>query len=242
MWRKRGVWLLAIGLAAAGALALWLFWGPRPQRDDPGPPGGSNEPYLEQARKALNLGSYRMALAALDQARADLERRNANPAERRRLAHLHRQVALAADLLEVPLQDILRHVQDLVPAEWHAVFAQRYQDRAVLFDAEVVRDESGKLVLNYLLFAAGKEAHVEIGDLQVIQELSLDRPTRMIVGARLAGVDFRDPGRLVVRLRPDSGVLMTDPLILESVCPALKDDTELPAVLKRQEAWLEPGR
>jgi hypothetical protein len=243
--RKRVAWLFGLAFIVAGLtglLVLWLIFGRPKSLDDAPLATEETETVLQRAQTSLARGNYRTAVEALDRAQAILDQRSGAPAERRRLSQLRRQAALAADLLEVPLQEVVRHAQELAPGEWQSVFNERYRGKAVLFDAEVGRADSGKLVLDYLLIAGRQEARIEITDLEILQHVHVDQPTRLILGARLAGIVRRAPGPWVIHLQPASGVLMTDRSILVATCPILSSDGSLPALLERQSNWLERER
>ncbi len=230
--------LVAGATLAVVCLILWLAL-PRPDPDDeaaraPEPAG----PHLRAARSALAQGKFQTALHELEVVRAAQEGRPPPLAQRRAVAHLERQARLLADLLDVPLGDLLRNAGELPQQEWELVFDRRYRGKAVVFDAEVSRDAAGKPRLEWLLRVGGEDARLDVADLGLFKHLRLDQPTRLIFGVRLEGVG-RDPaGAWVVRFRPDSAVLLTDRPTVEVVCPALRPDAELPEVLKRQERWL----
>jgi hypothetical protein len=174
----------------------------------------------------------------LDAARALALLKSQPGTGRREVEQLRRQAALVADLGEVPLQEVLRHAAETAPDEWRLVFPHRYQGKAVLFDAQVSRDAAGKFQLEHFLFLGDETARVAVGDLDLFRHLRLDRPCRLIVGARLAGVGREPSGGWVIRLEPGSGVLMTDRDVVTTACPFLRDDPELPEVLGRQQSWL----
>jgi hypothetical protein len=193
---------------------------------------------MRTAQTALALGHVRTAFAALERLEAIHDRLGTSAAGRRDLAQLRRQASLAADLIGVPLEQVVRDANDLPHAEWRAVFQERYQGKAVILDTEVNRDASGKYTVYYLLFVAGKEARIEISDLSLLKLLPLDRPQRLILGMRLAGVERSGDGPWVVRFRPDSGVLFTHRKLVEALCPAMRSDRELGLVLERQSNWV----
>jgi hypothetical protein len=86
-----------------------------------------------------------------------------------------------------------------------------------------------------------ERAHLELGDLQLLERLPLTQAQRVVFGGRLAGVR-REPGRgWVVRLEPDSGVLLTDLGALAACLPD-PDGPPVQALRDRQVEWitLEP--
>jgi hypothetical protein len=239
--------LLVLGLATMAALVLivWLIQGKGPSQAKSTSPPPEAAPHLAAARTALDQGNFRTALQELDLVRSIQDRLTVSLAERRELTQLRRQAALMADLLGVPLEEVLREADDLGPEEWQLVFRDRYRGKAVLFDAEVSRDPAGHYELGYSLRPAweGEPARVAIGDLELITDLGknlhLDQAKRLIFGGRLAGIGQEPSGNWVVHFQPQSGVLFTDRAILVVACPALREDArELERTLKRQAEWL----
>ncbi len=238
--------LLVLGPATAAALVLIviLLGGNGKAPDRTASPGPDPSPHLAAARTALDQGNFRTALKELAFVLSHQERLPVSLAQRRGLAQLRRQAALMADLLPVPLEELVREADDLGPDEWQLVFRDRYRGKGVLFDAEVCRTPAGLYELRYDLREGGQPVRIAIGDLDVIQELGknmwLDHPTRLIVGGRLAGIG-REPGDTwMVHFQPDSGVLLTDRPILLLTCPGLREDLPgLKRTLKRQAEWLE---
>jgi hypothetical protein len=189
-------------------------------------------------------GSFRLALEDLAQARQQAGTSWQNlPRDQRRLwGQFQRQAALLADLSVEPLEDVLRHAASVKEAEWLAEFRARHQGRAVLFDLTVRRTPDGRFHHNYALRLPDDEATLELRDLNLLLRLRLDRPQRLLFGARLAGVRREARGTWVVRLEADSGVLLTDAGAAMACCSAL-DDAATRALLEQQAAWAadEPG-
>jgi hypothetical protein len=244
---RRGPWLW-MGVFAAGflfltALGLILWFHPEKQAADP--PGHAESraigPHLAAARAALTQGSFETAHQELSRVRTLPGWEKLTEAERRDLVHLQRQAALLADLLEVSLQEIVRHARETAQGEWQLVFAKRYRGKAVLLDAEGSQDGAGRLRLDHLVRVGGVEARVLLDDLDLVQRLvrqsRLDHPQRLILGVRLESVGQEPNGSWVIRLQPASGVLMTDRSALGGACPDLLKGPDLDEVLKRQMAW-----
>jgi hypothetical protein len=245
-WRT---WLIvgAVALPLLAALAL-VWWSGRlsPGTDPPGETAAESVgSHLKAAHDALSEGNFLSALREFDLARK-LPGWQALPAARRReLAQLRRQAGLLADLSETSLQEILRQSRETTsPEEWDLVFAKRYRGKAFVLDAEASRNPSGKYVIEHILRVGAHEGRVQIDDLDLVRRLArggrLDHPVRLVLGARLAGIGRGSGGTWVIRLQPDSGVLLTDWDCLLGACPALDGDSdpELRKVLERQSAWL----
>jgi hypothetical protein len=153
------------------------------------------------------------------------------------VVQLERQAALLADLLSESLGEILQRAAGLQDEEWQAQFAKRYRDRAVVFDADVRREAFGALHLDYQIHAGPEPARIDVSDLKLLSRLPLDRPPRLLFGARLASMARDVPGIWVVRFVPESAVLLTDVGAVTASCPPPIDE-DLQEVLRRQEKWL----
>jgi hypothetical protein len=189
--------------------------------------------------KALGEGNSQLAVEELDAARrlAPKYRQQLPHSEARHLAQLHRQATLLADLLTESLGELLDRAAGLEEREWQAVFQRRYRDRAVIFDAEVRRDAAGQYQLGYRVWAGLEAGRVAVEDLNLLALLPLERPQRMVFGARLAAVRREPPGEWVVHFEPGSGVLLTHPGAV-AACLFKDPDANLQQVLRLQEAWL----
>jgi hypothetical protein len=236
---------LLVSAAALGAMAA-LYLGLRPflaRPDVPRPAAGlvastDARGLAAEGRRALAGGNFRRARRLL----ADARRLPAglDDAELTRLVRLHREADFLADLLRVSLQEILRQGQALRDEEeWQAQFAD-YRGRSVLFDDVVRADDRGRPVLAvYAVSAGGRVARLALEDLTLWQQVPLDRPRRLLFGARLAGCDREAGGRWAFHFQPASGVLLTDRDAAAAVCPAPLDP-EIEQVLKDQARWSGP--
>jgi hypothetical protein len=195
---------------------------------------------IEAGRKALAQGKFRMAASELEAARTMRDRRPEllSPAERRQLTQWHRQAVLLANLSSTSLEEILHHALDLAPdeQEWQRVFAQSYQGKGVIFDAEVRREAARTYRLEYTVFVNDKPAVIDLANVQLLGTLPLDKPQRLLFGVRLAGIRAEAEGTWVVRFEPDSGVLLTD--LDAAVAACAQPAEELNEVVQRQAEWM----
>jgi hypothetical protein len=197
---------------------------------------------IKAGREALEQGKFRLAAEELKAAEAIQSRfPTALPAaERKQLRHLRRQADLFCDLLPVPIEEVLRQAADrseLDDREWQAEFAARFQGKSVIFDDEIRHEGAGVYRLTtYPFTVRGRPAQVALGDLHILRTLPLDRPQRVILGARLDSVRLEPGGTWVVHLVPDSAVLLTDLEPLRFCYPLPPD--ELREVLARQATWV----
>src|SRR5262249_52593352 len=154
------------------------------------------------------------------------------------LRQLHCQAELLMLLSHKPLEGIVHEGQMIGDAtEWEKRFHREYQGRSLLFDDVVGRSPNGDYLLQtYDVTAADERVYVKL-DLGVFTTLSLERPRRLLFGARLASVG-RERGIWGVRFGRDSGVLLTDEGAV-SACGLTPLDAELREVLRQQEGWVK---
>jgi hypothetical protein len=186
---------------------------------------------LEDGRRLLAAGNFHQASELL----SDACNRYPRDAD---LRQLHRQAELLTLLAHKPLEGIVHEGQMIGDAnEWEKRFHREYQGRSLLFDDVVGRSPNGDYQLQtYDVTAADERVYVKL-DLGVFASLSLERPRRLLFGARLASVG-RERGVWVVRFERDSGVLLTDEGAV-SACGLAPLDAELREVLRQQEGWVK---
>jgi hypothetical protein len=235
-WKKPVV-AAAITLAAMILILLITLSSKRATSSLPGPKAISQR--MTAGKKFLSQGKFHEAVKELEEA---LALRACYPeflsaSERKDLTQLHRQASLLADLLSQSLEEILFQASaEADEQEWQALFADRYKGKAIVFFAEVRRDVQANYLLDYDFFVGEKRAHVELGNIQMLRTLPMDRPQRLLFGARLASVGPEAGGTWVIRFEPDSGVLLTDP---GAVAACYSRPLEgLDEVLQRQAAWI----
>ena len=196
------------------------------------------------AEEALQSGRLHLAAEEFAKARQlALQRPDAlSPAELRSLSQKLRETSLLADLLSESLDEILERAARLPEEEWKAQFAKRYRGpgsaNAVVFDAEVRQIGPGRYRLDWELSAGDEPARVEIDELRMLEDLTLQEPRRLLFGARLGSIQREQNGVWVIRFEPLSGVLFTDPRAVSVRYPGPLDD-ELKHLLEQQRKWVE---
>jgi hypothetical protein len=201
-------------------------------------PTSVNE-HFAAGKKLLGQGQFHEAVRELDEAAA-IHRKYPDAlsgADRKRLVQTRREAHIFVDLLSESLEDVLfQATAEHDDREWRGVFADRYQGKSVIFFAGVRRDSSNGWVLDYDVFVRDKRARIDWENLQLLRNLPLDQSQRLLLGVRLANVEPEAGGSWVVRLQPDSGVLLTDADAFTTVLSRPPEGVE--DVLKRQAGWV----
>jgi hypothetical protein len=191
---------------------------------------------LVAAHTQMGRGNFRLALEDLKAARALRELPAWPRALRLELTQLQRQAELLADLMVESLSEVVAHAAAAQEKEWQADFRHRYRGKAVVLDLVVHAGPDGRYEHGWLLDARDEPARLELSDLELLRRLPLDRPQRLLFGARLAAVR-REPGRgWVVCLEPDSAVLITDASAAVA-CLLSPEEPEVRDLLERQAEW-----
>jgi hypothetical protein len=232
-------WKKPLGATAVALVAIVfiVFLALSHRRQNPGPQAINQR--MNAGKQLLAQGKFHEAVRELDAAFRLRERYpdSLSAPERRDLVQLHRQATLLVDLLSQSLESILFQAsEELDEQEWQALFGDRYKGRAVVFFAEVRRDAHANYQLDYDFFIQDRRAIVELGNIQLLRALPLDRPQRLLFGARLASVGSEAGGTWVIRFEPDSGVLLTDPGAVAACYSRPLEGVD--EVLQRQSAWI----
>jgi hypothetical protein len=231
-----------VALAVVGAILIGVVREYRPANTSPSFPTPERAERLlaeqiEFIRAALADGSYRTALRELDVA-AKLGNQvpvHAQLVGTPRLVRWRQQIALLADLLPETVNEIVRHSVGLPDREWDTLFRERYAGRSLLLDAHVFREATGHYRIDYHLDAAGAHGVWEFDQFRLFERLPLAQPQRLLFGFRLQSVRRTARDRWAVIPEPESGVLLTDPMLLTGL--SVPADDALADVLKRQAAW-----
>jgi hypothetical protein len=195
--------------------------------------------HFATGKKLLSQGQFHEAVRELDETLA-LHHKNPDSlsgADRKRLVQMHREAHLFIDLLSGSLEDVLfQAAAEHDDREWRAFFADRYQGKGVIFFAGIRRDSSNHWMLDYDVFLGDKRARIDWEGLRLLGNLPLDESQRLLMGVRLAAVEPEAGGSWVVRLQPDSGVLLTDADALANVISRPLEGMD--EVLRRQTTWV----
>jgi hypothetical protein len=221
---------------AAGALWLLVAY-LLPAGRTPGPAASPVriDDRLARGKEALASANFAKAVEELDAAQAMVagQPQLLSLAERRQLAQLRRQAGVLLDWPRESLEQILSRASRLNDEEWQAVVG-RYQGKGVVFDVQIRRDASRQYHVTSTR-AGPVRLRLEVQGLKLLDHLPLEARQRVIFAARLVEVRRDGEGNCVVRLDPQSGVLLTDvpPALLG---PVLTEPNVQP-ILALQREW-----
>jgi hypothetical protein len=192
--------------------------------------------HLIAGRKALLESDFATALQEfnLAQAMQASEAGHLSASEHQELRQLQRQAALLKDWAGEPLDFILARSAQLKNEEWQAVVGQ-YRGKAFIFDAELRLDAGRQYQAKINRAGRGPLLKLELQDLKLLGYLPLDEPKRVLFGARLVEIRREAEGTCVVRLVPDSGVLLTD--VASAGLGQMIADPLLQQILQQQREW-----
>jgi hypothetical protein len=228
----------ALTLLAAVLAYAFLFDRLAGRRQDASEPTIADlHQHLAVGRKALVAGDFQQAQQELDSAQAILTAhpRNFSAAQGQDTRQLQRQAALLKDWVSrEPLELTLAPAMALKTDDWQAVTA-RYRGKAFVFDVEL-RREGRQLLAKASRKFAGPTLHFELQNLKLLGYLPLDVPQRILFAARLAEVRRQGTDSCIVRLEPDSGILLTDTSSI--ALGGMIAEQPLQAILKQQRQWV----
>jgi hypothetical protein len=239
--RRPIVTALAVGstLVVVLAVALYLvFRKPTYPGATPQTPAERFAARSAAGRAALADGSFQQAVLDLKGAldAADRAPGLLSVAERKEMTQQQRQAAIVADLLSESLADVVRNSIGTPETEWQNVFTRRYAGRSLIHYETIHRDAGGNYHGEYRVQVTGAECRIDRKALKILKDVDLSLPQRVLIGFRLASLR-RDPqGGWTASLDPDSGVFLTDPVMLKGL--SIPDDADAQEVMKRQKAWV----
>jgi hypothetical protein len=194
---------------------------------------------------ALKRGDFAAAREELDRASSRLKRYGSGTRDEREIEHLADEVALLADLLqptalETRFDELIRKAGSMPPQQWRHYFLTA-GNPSLVFDVYLIpnSDETGQVAYqtetNLFIGAA---CRLDCKGLKLFERLAPAQPTRVLFGARIEAVEPL-PGAAdewLIRLAPDSGVLLTSADCLEQLGWPI--DETFRTILESQKQWL----
>lgn len=225
------------------ALTLFLF---SLSNNSPEDPGNTKEianqlrTKMKAGKEYLKEGGFFLASKELTEAEqlAAAHTQILNDLEKRQLTQWRKEAELLVQLLQKPLEEVVREAQGYPrDNEWQARFDRLYKSGAVLFDDVIRIDAQGDYQLQfYQLRVGNKRVRVEL-PLNLFSKVEFNQPRRVIFGARLESIHRGPGGAWVVRFSADGGVFLTEQTVLQ-VCGLVDPDPQLKIVLEQQKHWL----
>ncbi len=238
-WR----WLiLAAGVSlAVVTIAVLALLNKKPEQNLLADPSRDVIRHREAGQQALAAGKFLIAVEEFTAALAIGQQHphSVSLHENRELTRLFRQASLLSELVSEPLEEILRQGNELSrldEREWRAAFSHRYKGKAVVFNADVRREASGKYHLAYSVFSRGKPAILDLGPVAAFESIPWHRPQRLLFGTRLMDVAPSAEGSWTLHFDPESTVLLTDLGAATAACGQPAE--ELMETVRQQAEWI----
>jgi hypothetical protein len=207
LWRKRHLLILA---AVAGLVIATVGYRIARNRFQNLPQVA--EVNLAEGSEAFDKGDWDSAKFKLGIAARALERLGArNAAEVRQAAE---EAAILADLVRNPLEEIVDvAARARTPEDQKLKFDAHYKDHSILVDATFAAPaESGNGPdLDYRIFASPtRVGRIDLAGFRLFEGRKYKAGDTVVFGARLDSLALGENGTWLVKLKPDSGVFMTN--------------------------------
>jgi hypothetical protein len=237
LWGRGSVGVAVVLLGLVGVLVggvIYVMWPAGVTVDE-------REAFQTQLDEALGhrqRGRFHRAAAMLDR----LQKQPAAGEREAELRQMHRQVALAADLSLLSIEELVRLVQFQPDAEeWEAIW-RGHRGKGIVLDSYVRHDMQGRPFLaEQRFYVEEKPVRLVLEELTLLEQLPRHVTQRVIFGFRLGRIEKTAEGWCLYP-QPQSGVFFTDRATLEALSP-VELDADLADVLERQSRWVaESGR
>ena len=187
-------------------------------------------PEAQRGLKALRQGDLDEARAHLERSVTAIDRLDEPFADEASYRQALAELAILHDLIDEPLESLLlggtRNPQSK---------SQSLYDQAILLDSEVRPMAEGGWSVDYVAFADDTPVQIVASDLQLFDRMGITQPTRVIFGARLDRLERSQQGQWQLRLQPQSGVLISERAIFDTL--GITDD-ETSSVTRRRQRQL----
>lgn len=218
--------------------AFVYFW--KPDKNHDHKPQAPVDERIASIHKLLARGNLRQARHNLDQLVADKEL--VNFTSEREVRQLARETGIVCDLLAESLEDIMQAAANMEAKAWELEFRERYQGRAVLFDAHFQRDARDHWKIDYQVYRGRDAVRLDFDRVELLQALGrlpLPSNQRLLLGVRLEEIKLELPGPAwVIHFDKASGVLLTH----RDVTRQLGPDLALDNLLEVQAEWVRKAR
>jgi hypothetical protein len=177
------------------------------------------ETSFEEGVEALDKGEFDVARQKLARAASAFAQLGSSDERAAPAAQLSREAAIYADLCPRSLEELIDEAGRTEPADWPRRFEVNYRGRAIIVDDVLVDDPlpggagQAPLQLSYrILLGRGPQAsrtgRIDVTGLKLFDDRARQDGESVLFGARLESVTL-EGNVWIVRLDPDSGVLMS---------------------------------
>lgn len=185
------------------------------------------DPSGRRGLQALADGDLELAWDELCQAVHAMDRLGERVPDGEKYRQARAELAIARDLLEESLEFELTGGTKSPDA-----VSRRIRGRAMVLDAVVEPGESEGWIVHATCFMDDETVRIDTDGFQLFEPLGIESKTRLIFGARLEGLAKDSAGRWAIRWLPGSGVLITEPALLDRL--GLSADPETATVREYQ--------
>ena len=228
--------LMAIVVVVAGTIWFSTYWTRR------GELAGQVVAMRAEWNRELARGDFSRARERLEQASTALRRYVGNARDLLEVRQLATEAAIFAELIDMPLSAVLSEIGPLSASETEAYFEHNLKRGTLLLDAFVTASPATGTALagprlDAKLLIGQESIRVELSDQALFRGMDLELARRVFFGARIRSID-RAPGSAdwVLRLVPESCVLITSALCLEGLDWPLDEETG--NLLESQSQWV----
>lgn len=196
------------------------------------------ETHWSAGRRALSVGDFTRASREITEAQ-NLAKDHPgilSASDERRLTNQQREAELLSSWPGKPLDRLLEDMARLDVEPWDTLI-RTYRGKGVFFDGRVQSEGGGNYRVDHQRPKVGQILRLDLRGFRLVDGLPLTDQPRLIFGGRLAEVRREPGGMCVVRLEPDSGVLLTD-TDAASMATGEQIDDGLQSVVRRQKDWV----
>lgn len=206
-WYRSPKVVITLVLLVAGLTGFWQLRAARLR--------SLREGVVPNGRRGLQLladGDLEGAYDRLAEVTGALEQLHESFEDAPRFRQAFSEVAAVRDLLSGTLEESLAGGGSDV-----SYVNQVIRGRSIVLEADVSPRVGGGWDIHYTTFADNRPVHLFAPEMRLFEDLRLAGRTRLLFAARIDGLNSGPEGQLELRLDPDSGVLLTEPRILEKI-------------------------
>jgi hypothetical protein len=195
----------------------------------------------EEWTRDMEQADFAAARTKLEQAAAAIRRYGSQSRDSREIQQLANEVAQFADLLDRPLDEVVRERRSMSATEADLYIRETLKHPALLLDVFVsptagTGSGSTGYRIDALIVTGPEPVRIDVSNLKLITALAPTTPTRLVFAARIEAIELLpNTGEWVIRFAPDSGLLVTSARCLEKLGWPLDEPTR--SLLETQSKW-----